>query len=57
MKGNINSKIKCPFCKKKIQVNNYSQHIKSDKCKNSQNKKINENTFRRQAQQQTSCFY
>lgn len=38
MKGNINAKIKCPFCKKKIQVNNYSQHIKSDKCKNTKNK-------------------
>lgn len=34
MKGNQNAKIKCPFCGKKIQANNYTSHIKSEKCKN-----------------------
>ena len=34
MKGNKYAKIKCPFCKKKIQVNNYEKHIKSKNCKN-----------------------
>lgn len=37
MKCNENAKIKCPFCKKKIQVNNYTQHIKSDSCKKNKN--------------------
>ena len=34
MKNNKKSKIKCPFCGQKIQVNNHTIHIKSDKCKN-----------------------
>jgi hypothetical protein len=37
MKGNINAKIKCPLCGKKIHVNNYQMHVKSDKCKSSRN--------------------
>ena len=32
MKGNENAKIKCPFCGKKIQCNNYTTHTKSKKC-------------------------
>lgn len=36
MKGNDNAKIKCPFCGHKIQVNNYTTHINSKKCKNNQ---------------------
>ena len=39
MKGNINSKIKCPFCDKIIHVNNYTKHIKSKKCDNSKKDK------------------
>ena len=33
MKG-INARIKCPRCGQTISVKNYTQHIKSDKCKN-----------------------
>ena len=40
MKGNQNAKIKCPFCGKIIQSNNYSTHIKSDKCKNNYKEKV-----------------
>ena len=39
MKGNINAKIKCPFCKENIHVNNYTAHTKSDKCKKTMAKK------------------
>jgi hypothetical protein len=48
MKGNQNSKIKCPFCGHKIQVSNYTQHIKSNKCLEKRDKqsvtKINSNS-------------
>jgi len=38
MKGVPNQKIKCPFCGKKILIKNYTQHIKSIKCKFNKNK-------------------